>query len=178
MVQLGESLPHKNEHPFLLQKKANAVLPQGVVVRKMAYINTGIALIPTASVTIQQLEEYSEKLARAFEACLAEQNKKWVKYLVQEVPKRIMTLDSLANMTSEMAKEAFEISYDIKPEWGQWVIPQEKIKEEIIEANMIFAVRPQNVQSVPKVISLLGKMRVIIALPLKKTPKQCLQCRK
>ncbi len=55
------------------------------------------------------------------------------------------------------------------------MIPQGNIKEEIIEANMIFEVRPQNVQSVPKVISLLGKMRVIVALPLKNTPRKCMK---
>ena len=176
MVRLGENSPHRNEHPFLLQKKANSVLPQGVVVGKVAHINTGIALIPTAGVTIQQLEEHSEKLARAFGACRAERNEKWVKYLVREVPRRIMTLDGLADVTSEMAEEAFEMSCGMRPEWGRWVIPQGKIEEEIIEANMIFAVRPQNVQSVPKVISLLGKMRVIVALPLKETPRQCMQC--
>ena len=63
MVRLGENSPHRNEHPFLLQKKANSVLPQGVVVGKVAHINTGIALIPTAGVTIQQLEDHSKKLA-------------------------------------------------------------------------------------------------------------------
>lgn len=76
MVRLGENLPYRNEHPFFLQKKANLVLPQGVVVGKVVHINTGIALIPAAGVTIQQLEEYSEKLARAFGVCRAEQNEK------------------------------------------------------------------------------------------------------
>ncbi len=64
----------------------------------MAHINTGIAFIPTNGVTIQQLEEHSEKLARAFGVFRAERNKKWVKYLVREVPRRIMTLDSLADV--------------------------------------------------------------------------------
>lgn len=95
---------------------------------------------------------------------------------MQEVSKQIMTLDGLADVTSEMAEEAFKIFCGMRPEWRRWVIPQEKIKEEIIEANMIFAVKPQNVQSVPKVISLLGKMRIIIALPLKETLRQCMQC--
>lgn len=118
MVRLGGNSPHGNEHPFLRQKKANSVLPQGVVVGKVAHINTGIAHIPAAGVTIQQLEEYSEKLARDFGACRAERNEKWVKYLVREVPKRIMTLDGLANVTSEMAEEAFEMSCGMRPEWG------------------------------------------------------------
>lgn len=48
----------------------------------MTRINTKIALISAAGITIQQLEEYSEKLAEAFGACQVEQNKKWVKYLV------------------------------------------------------------------------------------------------
>ncbi len=56
------------------------------------------------------------------------------------------------------------------------MIPQGKIEEEIIEANMIFAVRPQNVQSASKGILLLGKMHVIVTLPLKETPRQCMQC--
>ncbi len=176
IVCLGENSPHRNQHPFLLQKKANSVLPQGVVVGKVAHINTGIALIPTARVTIQQLAGYSEKLDRAFEEYQGEQNEKWVKYLMREVPRRIMTLDGLADVTSEIAEEAFGMSCGIRPEWGRWVIPQGKIKEKIIEANMIFAVRPQNAQSVPKVISFLSKMSVIVALSPKETPRQCMQC--
>lgn len=92
-----------------------------------------------------------------------------MKYLVQEVPRQIITLDGLANVTLEMAKKAFEMSCSMRSEWGRWVIPQKKIEEEIIEVNMIFAVKSQNVQSILKVILLLGKMHVIIVLLLKKT---------
>ena len=48
-----------------------------------------------------------------------------------------MTLDGLADLTSKMAEEAFEMSGNMRPKWRRWVIPQEKIKGEIIEANMI-----------------------------------------
>ena len=65
IVRLGENSPHRNEHLFLLQKKANSLLRQGVVIRKVTYINTGIVLILMAGITIKQLEEDSEKLARA-----------------------------------------------------------------------------------------------------------------
>lgn len=86
------------------------------------------------------------------------------------MPRRIKTLDGLTDVSVEMAEQAFEMSCNIRPEWGRWVLPQSKMDEEIIEANMTFAVRPQDVHSVPKVISLLGKMRVIVALPPKETP--------
>ncbi len=42
---------------------------------------------------------------------------------------------------------------------------------------MIFAVRPSNIQRILKVISLLGEMHVIVALPARETPIQCTQCR-
>lgn len=58
------------------------------------------------------------------------------------------------------------------------MILQGKIEEEIIEANMIFTFQPENVQSVPEVISLLGKISVIIALPPKEILIQYMQCRK
>lgn len=45
----------------------------------------------------------------------------------------------------------------------------------MIKANMIFAVRPQNIRTIPKVISLLGRMSVIVALSPKETPWQCSQ---
>ncbi len=48
--------------------------------------------------------------------------------------------------------------------------------EEVIEANMIFTVRQQNIRTIPKVIPLLGGMRVVVALSPKKTPRQCSQC--
>lgn len=75
-----------------------------------------------------------------------------------------------------MAEQAFEMSCGMKPEWGRWIVRTGDSEEEMIEANMIFAVRQQNIRFVPKVISLLGKMRVIVALPPKQTPQQCLQC--
>ena len=158
-------MPHKEEHSFLLQKKANAVLPPNVVIGRVAHINTGLALIPATGTSIKQLEKYSDKLTRAFGACRAERNGRWVKYLVREVPRHIKTLDDLTDVSVEIAEQAFEMSCNMRPEWGRWILPQGKLDEEIIETNMSFAVKPQNDYSIPKVISLLGKMRVIVALP-------------
>lgn len=68
------------------------------------------------------------------------------------------------------------MSYGMKPEWGRWSTRPGEMAEELIEANMNFAVRQQNIHSIPKVIPLLGRMRVVVALPPKKTPRQCSQC--
>ncbi len=76
MIWLRKNSQYRNEYPLLLQKKANAILPQGVVVGKVAPINTGIALILMSGVMIQQLEENNEKLAQAFEENRAEKHKK------------------------------------------------------------------------------------------------------
>ncbi len=64
----------------------------------------------------------------------------------------------------------------MKPEWRRWSLPQGIIDQEIIETNMVFAVRPQNIHSIPKLIQLLRKMGLIIALVPKETPRQCTQC--
>ena len=48
--------------------------------------------------------------------------------------------------------------------------------EEVIEANMILAVRQRNIHTIPKVISLLDRMQVVVALPPKETTRQCSQC--
>lgn len=77
---------------------------------------------------------------------------------MREVPKRIRTLDGLIDVTVEMAEQAFEMSCGMKPKWSRWIIQARESEEEAIEANMIFAVRQQNIRSAPKVISLLGKM--------------------
>ena len=176
MIRLGENSPHRREHPFLLEKKANATLPPNVGVAKIVHINSGLALIPSPGTKLEQLEENAHRLAQAFGACRVERNEKWAKYLVREVPKRIRTFEGLTDVTTEMAEQAFEMSCGMKPEWGRWIVRTGDSEEEVIEANMIFAVRQQNIRSVPKVISLLGKMRVIVALPPKQTPQQCLQC--
>lgn len=76
MVRLGQDSPHRSEHPFILQKKANAVLPNKVFIGKVAHINSGIALIPAPGTIAEQLGEYKETLARVFGACRAEQNEK------------------------------------------------------------------------------------------------------
>ena len=85
-----------------------------------------------------------------------------------------MTMDDLADVASEKMEEAFEMFCGIRLEWERWVITQRKIKEEIIKPNMMFAITPQNVLSVPKVISLLGKMGVMIALLPKENSGQCM----
>lgn len=176
MVRLGKDSPHRAEHPFVLQKKANAALPSQTVIGKVAHINSGIALIPAPGTTIAQLEEHKETLARIFGACRAERNEKWAKYLVRGVPRRIRTLETLEDVTPEIAAEAFQQSCNMQPEWARWLIPQGVEEEDLVEASMIFAVRPSNIQRIPKVISLLGEMHVIVALPARETPIQCTQC--
>ena len=113
MVRLGQDSPHRGEHPFIFQKKANAVLPNKVVIGKLAHINSGLALISAPDTTAEQLEEHKETLARVFGACRAERNEKWAKYLVQSVPRRIRTLENLEDVTTEIAAEAFEQSCHI-----------------------------------------------------------------
>lgn len=75
-------------------------------------------------------------------------------------------------VTSTIAAEVFEQSYNMKPEWARWLIPQGTMEEELVEASMIFAVRPANIHNVPKVISLLSAMHVIV----RETYAQCTQC--
>lgn len=100
MVRLGQDLPHRGEHPFILQRKANAALPNKVVIGKVAHINSGLALIPAPGTTAEQLEEHKETLARAFGACRAERNEEWAKYLVRSVPRRIRTIENLEDVTT------------------------------------------------------------------------------
>ena len=176
MVRLGKDSPHRTEHPFVLQKKANAVLPSKTVIGKVAHINSGIALIPAPGTTIAQLKEHKETLARIFGACRAERNEKWAKYLVRGVPRRIRTLETLEDVTPEIAAEAFQQSCNMQPEWARWLIPQGVEEEDLVEVSMIFAVRPSNIQRIPKVISFLSEMHVIVALPARETPIQCTQC--
>ena len=119
MVRLGKNSPHKEQHPFLLQKKANDMLPQNVIVRKVAHINTEIALIPATGTSIQQLEEYSNKLARAFGVYQAKRNEQWVKYLVEEVLRHIKTYERLTDISVEIVEQALEISCSMRSEWGR-----------------------------------------------------------
>lgn len=58
MVRLGPESPHRNKHPFILQKRANTTLPHNVVVGRVAHINSGLALIPAPGTSLVQLEEH------------------------------------------------------------------------------------------------------------------------
>ncbi len=107
MVRLRQDLPHRGEHPFILQKKANGVLPNKVVIRKVAHINSVLALIISLGIKAEQLERYKETLTRVFGAYHAERNEKWAKYLVRSVLRRIRTLENLENVTTEIPAEAF-----------------------------------------------------------------------
>ncbi len=64
----------------------------------------------------------------------------------------------------------------MRPEWARWLIPPGAVEEQILEANMIFAVRPSNIQCIPKFISLLRGIHVIVALPAQETPTQYAKC--
>lgn len=66
MIRLGENSPYRNEYPFILQEKANLVLPPNVAIRKVAHINLGLALIPSPGTSLEQLEENADQLAQAF----------------------------------------------------------------------------------------------------------------
>lgn len=178
MVRLGKNSPHQTEHSFALQKKANSALLSKTVIGKVAHINSGIALIPVPGTTIAQLKEHKETLARIFGACCAERKKKWAKYLVRGVPRCIQTLETLEDVTPEIAAEAFEQSCNMRPEWARWIVSQDGEEKELVEASMTFAVRPSNIRRIPKVISLLGEMHIIVALLARETPIQCTQCGK
>ncbi len=140
IIRHVENYPHQNEHLFILQKKANLVLPPNVIIGKVANINSGLALIHSPGTNLKQLEENADRLAQAFEVYRAECNEKKAEYLVTELPKGIMTLDGLKDVITEMAQQALEMSCDMKPEWGSWSIRPGEMAEEVIEANMIFAV--------------------------------------
>lgn len=96
--------------------------------------------------------------------------------MVQDIPRRIRTLDGLIDVSIAIVEEAFEMATAMKLEWGRWTIVKNKEKKEIVEGNMIFVVRPQNISSIPQVISILGKMRIIRALPSKEMAQQCTGC--
>ncbi len=77
---------------------------------------------------------------------------------------------------TKMAEQAFEMSCSMKLHWSRWSARPGEMVEEVIDTDMIFAVRQQNICTIPKVISLLGKMRVVVALLPKKTPRQSSRC--
>ncbi len=135
-------------------------------------------MIPAPGTTIARLEKNKETLTRIFDECPAERNEKWGKYLVRGVPQRIQTLETLKDVTPEIASEAFQQSYNMQPEWARWLILQGVEEEDLVEASMIFAFRPSNIQQIPKVISLLGEIYVIVAVSARETPIQCTQCGK
>lgn len=63
MVYLKKDLPYRDKHPFILQKKFNTTFLNKVVIGNVAYINSGLVLIPAPSTRVEQLEEYKKKLA-------------------------------------------------------------------------------------------------------------------
>lgn len=63
-----------------------------------------------------QPEKHYKKLALAFGTCQIERNKKWAKYLVQNVPRRICTIESLEEVIAEIVAEAFKQLCNVRPE--------------------------------------------------------------
>lgn len=57
-----------------------------------------------------------------------------------------MALEGLIGVVNKMAEEALKMSCGTKPEWGRWSVYPGRETEETIEANLMFAVRPQNIR--------------------------------
>lgn len=95
---------------------------------------------------------------------------------MRDIPRRIRTLDGLTDVSISIAEEAFEMATGMKSEWERRTMVKDTDQVDQVEGNMIFAVRPQNIRSMLKVISILGYMRIIWALPPKETAQQCTRC--
>lgn len=63
MIWLGENSSYQNEHFFLFQKIANAILPANVLIGKVAYVNSGLTLVRVLRSDLEQLEKNASRLA-------------------------------------------------------------------------------------------------------------------
>ena len=61
--------------------------------------------------------------------------------MVQDIPQQIRSLDGLTDILIVIIEEDFKIAIVMKLKWGRWTIIKGKKKEEIVEGNMIFAIR-------------------------------------
>lgn len=82
MVCLEKDLPYKEEYPFILLKKAKAMLLYKISVRNMTHINSRFTLILAFDNIAKQLKKYEKILAQIFDTSRAEHHEKQVKYLV------------------------------------------------------------------------------------------------
>lgn len=84
-----------------------------------------------------------------FEVYQVKKNENWAKYTLQGVSKKIKRLDEFTKIIIEIGEQVFEILFGMQPEWRRWIICL-KDSEEVIEVNMIFPVRQQNICPMPK----------------------------
>lgn len=112
----------------MLQKWANSVPPYNVIVRKVGYIKFGILLIATPGTAITQLKNHKERLAIVLGVCQSEYNQKWIKYFVRDLPRRIKTLENLEPGISDMAFEAVQYSYNMRPDIANGLTQREETK--------------------------------------------------
>lgn len=66
-----------------------------------------ILLIAAPDTTITQLKDHKKRLAIIFRVYKIKRNKKWIKYLIKDMPKRIKTLKDLESFTLDMISKAF-----------------------------------------------------------------------
>lgn len=80
------------------------MLLSNFAIKKVTYINYNLTLILLLKTSLDQLEENVDYLTETLGAFQEEQNEKWAKYLVTEVPKRKRTLDKLKNIRIKMVE--------------------------------------------------------------------------
>lgn len=76
MIKLVENFLYQNKYLFILQKKANFILPSNIAIRKVAHINLGLTLILFLKTSLKQLEKNADHLAQTFGVCCVRASKK------------------------------------------------------------------------------------------------------
>ena len=124
-VRLPEDSPLRAAHSLYIVKTVNSILPPGKGVEYTSPVRTGIALIPKAGTTPEDLLQHKERISKSLGDGIVERDENWVMVKIHDLPNDDNQLTSREVSIEEDIFPETAKAFDVTPETGCWVQKRE-----------------------------------------------------
>jgi hypothetical protein len=178
-VRLPEDSPLRAAHPLFVVKTVNSILPLGKGIESAAPVRSGIALIPRAGTTPEDLLQNKDSISTSLGNGVVEKDEKWVVVKIHDLPTQMIALNEDNMLTSREISIEEDIfpeaakAFDAAPESGCWIRKQEGY----MTASIRLTFREECMKHTPKTVVVMGT-RLKVEYPTARgiRPLQCRKC--
>jgi hypothetical protein len=168
-VRLPEDSPLRAAHSLYIVKTVNSILPPGKGVEYTSPVRTGIALIPKAGTTPEDLLQHKERISKSLGDGIVERDENWVVVKIHDLPNDDNQLTSREVSIEEDIFPETAKAFDVTPETGCWVQKRDVV--------YTFDLKEESMKSSPKSVVIMGT-RLKVEYPGARgvRPPQCRKC--